>query len=77
MTISEQIALAAIFCFGQAFVFCNLISKNVLEWFLLIMCKEHTLSRSTNLLSRNHSILSFWLRREGQQMPKTDIYYQE
>ena len=24
-----------------------------LEWFLLIMCKQHTLTRSTNLFSRN------------------------
>ena len=56
MTISEQIAVAAIFYFGQVFVFCRLINKNVLEWFILIMCKEHILSRSTNL-SRNHPTL--------------------
>ena len=43
MMILEQIALAAIFSFGQVFVFCDLINKNVLEWFLLTMCKEHTL----------------------------------
>ena len=30
-----------------------------LGWFLIIMCKDHT-------LSRNHPILCFWLRREGQ-----------
>ena len=29
------------FYFEQDFVFCMLISKNVLEWFLLIICKEH------------------------------------
>ena len=50
------------------FVFCRLTNKNVLEWFLLIW---HTLSRSTNLLSRNHSTLCFWLIRGGWQMPNT------
>ena len=72
MKITEQIALAAMFYFGQVFVFWKLISKIMLEWFLLIMCKEHTRSRSRNFLSRNHPKLSFWLRREGQQFPKTD-----
>ena len=37
--ISEQIAFAAVVYFGQVFVFCRLINKSVLEWFLLIMCK--------------------------------------
>ena len=53
--ISEQIALAAIFYL------------NVLGWFLLIMCKEYTLSRSTNLLSSNHLTLCFLSRREDQK----------
>ena len=57
MAISEQIALAAIFYVGQVFVFSRSIKKNVLEWFLLIVCKEHTLSRSANFLSRNHPTL--------------------
>ena len=62
----------AIFYFGQVLVFCELINKNVLGWFLLIMCKEHTLRRSTNLLrSRNHPTLCLWLRREGPQMSNT------
>ena len=61
----EQIALAASFYFGQVFLFC----KNVLEWFLLITCKEHTLTRSTTLFSRNYPKLCFWLRRECRQMP--------
>ena len=69
-TLSEQIPLVAIFYFGKVFVFCWFISENVLEWFLLIICKETTLARSTNL-SRCHSILRFWLRREGRQMPNT------
>ena len=39
IVISEQIAFATAFYFGQVFVFCRLINKSVLEWFLLIMCK--------------------------------------
>ena len=37
--VSGQIAIAAVLYFGQVFVFCRLINKNVLELFLLIMCK--------------------------------------
>ena len=37
--IPEQLALASVFYFGQVFVFCRLINKNVFEWFLLL---EHT-----------------------------------
>ena len=37
--ISEQIAFAAVLYFEQVFVFCRLINKSVLEWFLLMMCK--------------------------------------
>ena len=36
----------------------------VMGWFLLIMCKGHALTRPTNLISRSHPTLSFWLRRE-------------
>ena len=36
---SEQIVFAAKLYFEQVFVFCRLINKGVLEWFLLIMCK--------------------------------------
>ena len=43
MTVSEQIALAAIFYFGQVFVFCRLINQNMLKCFLLIILTEHTL----------------------------------
>ena len=57
--------------FRLAFDFCSLINKTLLEWFVLIMCKEHTLSRSANHLSRNHPALRFWLRREGRQIPNT------
>ena len=34
--------------------FCRSSNKNMLEWFLLIISKEYTPTRSTNLLSRNH-----------------------
>ena len=38
--ILDQIAFAAVVCFGQVFGFCRLINKKgVLGWFLLIMCK--------------------------------------
>ena len=57
MTISEEVALAAIFYFGQGFAFWKLINKNLLDWFLLIMYKEQALTRSTNLLSDNHPTL--------------------
>ena len=52
--ISEQIAFAAVVCFGQVFVVFRLISKSVLELFLLIMSKQRIMTRSTNLFSRNH-----------------------
>ena len=66
--VSEQVALAAMFYFEQVFAFWMLINKNMLEWFLPIKCKEHTLLRSTNLFSRNHPKLCFWLIREGRQI---------
>ena len=55
--ISEQIPLPVIFYFGQVFVFYMSINKSVLEWFLLIISKQYPLTRFTNLLSRNHSML--------------------
>ena len=58
MAIPEQIALAITFYFEQVFVFSRL-TKNVLEWFQQIMCKEHTLAISTNLLFRNCLTLCF------------------
>ena len=56
--ISEQTVLAVTLYFEQVFVFCILINKNVLEWFLQIICKEHTPTRSANLFIRNqHCVL--------------------
>ena len=52
--ISEQIALDTVFHFEQVFLFCRLVNKNVLEWFLLIICKGHTPTVSTNPFSRDH-----------------------
>ena len=51
--------------FGQVFVSCMLINKNFFGCFLLILCKEHTLTRSNNLLGRNHPTLCFGSVREG------------
>ena len=65
MTIPEQIALAATFYVEQVFVFCRLTNKNLLEWLLQTICKDHTLRTSANLISRNHLILCsslFWSR---------------
>ena len=63
-----------LFCVGQFFVFYRLINKNLLERFLLKICKEHTQSRSTNL-SRNHHALCFRFRREGLQKHNAyDLY---
>ena len=55
----EKIAITAVVYRGQVFVFCRLINKSVLERFLLIMHKQHTLRRSTNLFSRNLPKLCF------------------
>ena len=57
--VSEQVALTVMFYFEKVFAFCILIIKNVLEWFPLIICKEHTLPRSRNLFSRNHPTFCF------------------
>ena len=70
--ILEQIVLTVMFYFGQVFLFWRLINKNVLEWFLPIICKEHTVKRSTTLFSRNHLKLCFWLRREFRRTPSTE-----
>ena len=47
-----------IFLRGQPTVYLHLkkigIYKNTLEWFLLIMCKDHILNRSSNLMDTNH-----------------------
>ena len=57
--------------FGQVFIFCMLINKNLLEWFLPIICNEHTLRRSRSLFSRNHPIC-FWLGRDSRQITNTE-----
>ena len=48
ISISEFLFLALLL------FFCRSSNKNMLEWFLPIICKEYTPTRSTNLLSRNH-----------------------
>ena len=72
--ISEQIVFVVMFYFEQVFVFCMLINKHVLEWFLLVICKEHTLLRSMDLFSENHFKLYFWLIREGRETPNTEQF---
>ena len=68
--VSQLIAPAVMFHFGQVFIFCRLEvnQQNVSEWFLLMMCQEHTLMRYANFFGGNHPTLWFWLRREGQQI---------
>ena len=62
---AKCIEIASFFFFCQIFPNVGNINKNVLGWFLLIMCNDDTLTRSSNLISRNHITLSFWLKREG------------
>ena len=59
-------AIGVIFYSKQVFVF------YVLEWYLLITRKKHTLLRSTSPFSKNHPTLFVWLVREGQQMPNNE-----
>ena len=68
--ISEQIALDTVFHFEQVFLFCRLTNKNVLEWFLIIICKLHTLTISTNPFSRTHPTLCF---DEGEKVGRCPI----
>ena len=39
----------------------NIINKSILEWFLLIICKYHTLTRYAIVIRRNHSTYVFYL----------------
>ena len=61
----RKTALSSIFYFEKVLLFWRSINKNVLEWFLPITSKEYTLfiytlTRSSNLLCRNHPMLRFW-----------------
>ena len=58
MAIPEEIALDAIFYCGKILVFCKLINKNVSEWFLLKICIEYTLSRSTDRCKYDSTLLN-------------------
>ena len=75
MMIPEQIAITSIFYFEQVFVFSRLISKSVMEWFLLIMCKEHTLTRSANLISRNYPTLCFCVNGLVDSFPYKHVVF--
>ena len=65
------------FHLGQIFVFWRLINKNALKWFLLVICEEHALRRSTNRLGETTPHCVFWLRREGQQMSNAEQHFQK
>ena len=71
---SEDTALAVAFYFGQVFVFCRLINKTELEWFLLII--QCTLNRSTNLFSRNHPTLFLIKKRRLADVYAEQLLYQ-
>ena len=50
------------FYFGQVFVFCRLIDKNILKW----MASTNNITYSEQIykpFTRNHPTLCFWLRR--------------
>ena len=73
--ILDQIAFAAVVCFGQVFGFCRLINKTLLEWFLLIMCKWRVLWPDLPFVVETIPHC-FWLRREDRQMPP-EVYCQK
>ena len=85
--VSEQIGLATIFYFGQVFIFCMLISKNVLEQILLIqrtysdqiyIASQQKPSHITffikNRRSADAQYLLSTLRSEIQKRPFADIF---
>ena len=52
-------------------------AKTVLEWFLLITCKEHSLCRSTTLFSRNwRPVLNSYFIKNWQKQP-TEVFYKK
>ena len=65
--ISEEIALAAMFYFEQVFAFCLLINKNVLEWFLLIICEEHTHLQTILVENIPHCVFNYKRRSPDAQ----------
>ena len=70
-TNSPLLLMPNCFTLDKFLFFCSLINKKVLKYFLVIICREHTLARSTNFLSRNHLELCFWLRRV-RKIPNTE-----
>ena len=56
------------------FFFCWLINKHFSEWFLLIISKGQTRTRSTNVFSRNLPTC-FWLRRENPIMSSGQLFF--
>ena len=46
-----------------------------MEWFLLITNKKYILIWSTNFISRNHSMLCFWLRRDQYRSSRSQMFF--
>ena len=65
---SEDIALAVAFYFGQVFVFCRLINKTELEWFLLIIqCTLNRLRREGCQMPNTEQLLYQTEKRSQQR----------
>ena len=73
--ISEQITRAAGYYFKQIFVLCRLNSKNVLQLYLLIICKEHTKDKTYNPFSRNNPTLFQIKKRNVGRFPMLKSYF--
>ena len=74
--VSEQIALCALFYFGQVFVFCWLINENVLEWFLLIMYKQYTQDKIYKPFSQKPSYIVFLIKKRRSEDAQQQVPYQ-
>ena len=73
--ISKQIAVAAVLHFGEVFDFWKLINKSLPEWFLIIMCEQHTLTRIRNYtFNRNHSTLFLIKKRRLTDATRGVLY---
>ena len=73
--ILKEIALQ---CFTLFFLFWRLINKNVLEWFLLITCKEHTLTRSTTHFILVETDAQYWtVTSSNCQKQPLEVFYKK
>ena len=66
----------ALHCFTLDFLFWRLINKNVLEWFLLILRKEHTLTKSTTHLVETD--VQYWsVTSSNWQKQPPEVFYKK